>query len=83
MRDARSNRAAATVAASFPNAHMARVSGLGDVVQVVLGPDFSTVNAPPAGGSAVSVNVSHSGSSTPTQLPDDLTVTNAADVTCE
>lgn len=76
-------QAAATVAASFPNAHIERVSGLGDVVQVVLGPDFSTVNAPPAGGSAVSVNVSHSGSSTPTQLPDDLTVTNAADVTCE
>jgi LCP family protein required for cell wall assembly len=76
-------QAAATVAASFPNARMERVTGLGDVVQVVLGPDFSTVNAPPAGGSAVSVNVSHSGSSTPTQLPDDLTVTNAADVTCE
>ncbi len=76
-------QAAATVAASFPNARMERVTGLGDVVQVVLGPDFSTVNAPPAGGSAVSVNISHSGSSTPTELPDDLTLTNAADVTCE
>ena len=83
MFSAGNEQAAATVASSFPDAHMERVAGLGDVVQVVLGSDFSMVNAPPASGSAVSVNVSHSGSSTPTQLPEDLTVTNAADVTCE
>jgi hypothetical protein len=52
-------------------------------VQVVLGPGFSGVNAPPPSGSPVSVQVSHNSSATPTQLPDDLTVTNAADVTCE
>lgn len=76
-------QAAATVAAAFPNAQIERVTGLGEVVQVVLGPDFTAVNAPPASGSAVKVPVTHTGSSTPTQLPEDLTVTNAADVTCE
>jgi hypothetical protein len=50
---------------------------------VVLGPDFSTVGAPLPSGSAVRVQVSHNSKSTPTQLPEDLTVTNAADVTCE
>ncbi len=63
---------------------MERVSGLGENVQVVLGPDFSSVAAPPPpSGSAVSVHVSHTSKSTPTELPEDLTVTNAADVTCE
>lgn len=82
MFSAGNEQAAATVAAAFPAAQMERVDGVGDTVQVVLGPDFSTVNAPPPSGSAVSVHVSHN-SSTPTQLPEDLTVTNAADVTCE
>ena len=75
--------AAATVAAAFPNAKMERVDGLSQTVQVVLGPDFTGVNSPPPSGSPVSVHVSHNSSATPTQLPDDLTVTNAADVTCE
>jgi LCP family protein required for cell wall assembly len=75
--------AAATVAAAFPNAKMERVDGLSQTVQVVLGPDFTGVNSPPPSGSKVSVHVSHNSSATPTQLPDDLTVTNAADVTCE
>ena len=83
MFSAGNEQAAATVAAALPNAKMERVDGLDNVVQVVLGPDFSTVNAPPASGSAVRVNINHSSSSTPTQLPEDLTVTNAADVTCE
>lgn len=75
--------AAATVAAAFPNAMMERVDGLSQTVQVVLGPDFAGVNSPPPSGSPVSVHVSHNSSATPTQLPEDLTVTNAADVTCE
>ncbi|AQT81696.1 transcriptional regulator [Mycolicibacterium litorale] len=83
MFSAGNEQAAATVAAAFPAAQMERVDGAGDTVQVVLGPDFSTVNAPPPSGSPVSVHVSHNSSSTPTQLPEDLTVTNAADVTCE
>ena len=75
--------AAATVTAAFPNATMERVDGLSQTVQVVLGRDFTGVNSPPPSGSPVSVHVSHNTSSSPTQLPDDLTVTNAADVTCE
>lgn len=83
MFSAGNEQAAATVAAAFPAAQMERVDGLKSTVQVVLGPDFSTVGAPPPSGSTVSVHVSHNSRSTPTQLPEDLTVTNAADVTCE
>ncbi|WP_179473658.1 LCP family protein [Mycolicibacterium vinylchloridicum] len=83
MFSAGNEQAAATVAAAFPNAQMERVDGLKNTVQVVLGPDFSAVGAPPPSGSTVSVHVSHNSNSTPTQLPEDLTVTNAADVTCE
>lgn len=83
MFSAGNEEAAATVAAAFPNAAMQRVSGLGQTVQVVLGPDFSSVAPPPPSGSAVSVHVSHTAGSTPTPLPEDLTVTNGADVTCE
>lgn len=83
MFSAGNEQAAATVAAAFPGAQMERVDGLGETVQVVLGPDFSSVGTPPPSGSAVSVHVSHNAKSTPTQLPEDLTVTNAADVTCE
>ena len=74
---------AATVAATLPGAHIERISGLGETVQVVLGPDFSGVKYPQASGTALTVSVSHAGSSTPTKLPSDLTVTNGADVTCE
>ncbi|GAY14330.1 LCP family protein [Mycobacterium sp. shizuoka-1] len=83
MFSAGNEQAAATVAAAFPGAKMERVDGQKNTVQVVLGPDFSTVGAPPPSGSTVSVHVSHNARSTPTQLPEDLTVTNAADVTCE
>ena len=47
------------------------------------GPDFTGVNSPPPSGSPVSVHVSHGSSTAPTQLPEDLTVTNAADTTCK
>ena len=76
-------QAAATVAATLPGAHIERISGLGETVQVVLGPDFSGVKYPQASGTALTVSVTHAGSSTPTKLPSDLTVTNGADVTCE
>ena len=76
-------QAAATVAAAFPNAKMERVDGSNQTVQVVLGPDFNGVNSPPPSGSPVSVHVSHGSSTAPTQLPEDLTVTNAADTTCK
>ncbi|HET6737242.1 LCP family protein [Mycobacterium sp.] len=76
-------QAAATVASSFTNPTIERVTGKGDVVQVVLGSDFYSVAPPSPSGSPVQVHVVHGTSSTPTQLPEDLTVTNAADTTCE
>jgi hypothetical protein len=51
---------------------------------VVLGSDFNAVAAPPPSGSSVQVHVTKgTSSSTPTHLPEDLTVTNAADTTCK
>ncbi|MCB0932554.1 MAG: LCP family protein [Mycobacterium sp.] len=76
-------QAAATVAATLPGARIERINGLGETVQVVLGSDFKVVKYPQASGTALSVSVTHTGSSTPTKLPLDLTVTNGADVTCE
>jgi LCP family protein required for cell wall assembly len=77
-------QAAATVAAAFAHSRVERITGTGHVVQVVLGSDFSSVGAPPPVGSSVSVQVDRNANSTsqPTKLPDDLTVTNAADTTC-
>lgn len=75
--------AAATVASSFANSRVQRVSGYGQVVQVVLGPDFKAVTAPPPSGSPINLQIER-GSGNPTaKLPEDLTVTNAADTTCE
>ncbi len=76
-------QAAATVASAFGNSKVERVTGIGQVIQVVLGPDFSSVTTPPPSGSSVSVQISRDSSSQPTRLPEDLTVTNAADTTCE
>ncbi|BBX46486.1 LCP family protein [Mycobacterium cookii] len=78
-------QAAATVAAEFANAKVEQITGTGHVVQVVLGSDFSSVGATPPVGSSVSVQIDRNANSStqPTRLPDDLTVTNAADTTCE
>ena len=76
-------QAAATVAAALGNPRIERVTGLGQTVNVVLGPDFAGVNTPPPSGSAITVQVTHTGGATPTKLPEDLTVTNGADTTCE
>ncbi|HYB80068.1 MAG TPA: LCP family protein [Mycobacterium sp.] len=75
--------AAATVASSFANPKVQRVSGYGQVVQVVLGPDFNSVTAPAPTGSSISLQIEHGASNAPTKLPEDLNVTNAADTTCE
>ncbi|AKN18489.1 hypothetical protein B586_05465 [Mycobacterium haemophilum DSM 44634] len=75
-------QAAATVASAFPNSKVQRVTGIGQVVRVVLGPDFSAVIAPPPSGSSVTVQIYRNSSSPPTELPEDLTLTNAADTTC-
>jgi len=75
--------AAATVASSFTNARVQRVSGYGQVVQVVLGPDFNSVSTPPPTGSSISMQIERGSGNAQTKLPEDLTVTNAADTTCE
>jgi LCP family protein required for cell wall assembly len=75
-------QAAATVASSLTNPQMERVSGMGNVVQVVLGPDFYSVSPPPPSGSSVRVHVTHGTGTSPTRLPEDLSVTNAADTSC-
>ncbi len=76
-------QAAATVASAFPHPQIERVSGMGDVVQVVLGRDFNSVSAPPPSGSAVQVHLSRDVHTTSTPLPNDLSITNGADVSCE
>ncbi|MDY6870989.1 MAG: LCP family protein [Actinomycetota bacterium] len=76
-------QAAATVASSFADPTIERVSGMGDIVQVVLGTDYNAVAAPSPGGSPVRVNVLHDTGSTPAPLPEDLDITNAADTTCD
>jgi LCP family protein required for cell wall assembly len=76
-------QAAATVASTFPKSKVERVTGIGQVVQVVLGPDFRAVSTPPPSGSSVSVQIDRGTNSTPTKLPDDLTATNAADTSCK
>ncbi|MGO9156742.1 LCP family protein [Mycobacterium sp.] len=76
-------QAAATVVSAFANAKVARVNGIGQVVQVVLGPDFSSVTAPPPSGSSISVQIDRNANTPATKLPEDLTVTNAADTSCE
>jgi hypothetical protein len=79
-------QAASTVASSFANPTIPtieRVSGMGSVVRVVLGSDFNSVAPPTPSGSPIQVHVVKDTSSEPTHLPEDLTVTNAADTSCE
>ncbi|CAN3130836.1 LCP family protein [Mycobacterium sp. smrl_JER01] len=76
-------QAAATVASAFDDATIERVSGMADVVQVVLGSDFTAVTAPSPSGSPVQVQLIRGTKAPPTALPEDLTVTNAADTSCE
>lgn len=77
-------QAAATVASALGIPAVEQTTGLGDTVQVVLGSDFSSVNAPEAAGSSISMEVTRGAdTSEPTELPEDLTVTNGADTTCE
>ncbi|MBZ1528327.1 LytR C-terminal domain-containing protein, partial [Leuconostoc mesenteroides] len=76
-------QAAATVAAVFGQSKIERVTGIGQLVQVVLGQDFSAVRNPPPGGSDVNEQQRRDSSSPPTKMPEELTVTNAADTTWE
>ncbi|HEU4362440.1 MAG TPA: LCP family protein, partial [Mycobacterium sp.] len=53
-------QAAATVASALANPPIERVSGMGEVVRVVLGPDFHSVGTPAPSGSSVNVQLTHS-----------------------
>ncbi|NNH76085.1 transcriptional regulator [Nocardia uniformis] len=77
--------AAATVASAIPGASLEETSGLGSIVEVVLGTNFSgTVTAPTDFGETLpDAPVSTSASATPVTLPSDLEHINAADATCE
>jgi hypothetical protein len=75
-------QAAATVASSFPYAKVHRVTGYGQVVQVVLGSDFTSVASPAPSGSPATLRVERGSGGATGTLPDDLSVTNAADTTC-
>ena len=74
--------AAATVASSFTNPTIERVTGMGDVVRVVLEATSTRwrhrLPAAPRAGTRRSRH-----QQPPTQLPEDLTVTNSADTNCE
>jgi LCP family protein required for cell wall assembly len=74
-------QAAATVSSLLPDPQIEQVAGMGDVVQLVLGPDFNSVGAPPPSGSAVKVHVTNGPAATPPTI--DPTASNAADATCE
>ncbi|WP_216894464.1 LCP family protein, partial [Nocardia alni] len=81
-------RDAATVAAALPGAKLQVASGLGSVVQVALGTDFSgVVTAPPSFGTALpdiaSMPAMQGDHDDPVTLPADLEHVNAADDSCE
>ena len=85
-------REAETVASSIPDATVEETTGLGSIVELVVGSDFGgTVKAPKAAGtplnsnSSTSSSSSTSGNSTTTttpEIPADLDVTNAGDDSC-
>ena len=72
--------AALTVASSIPGAVLEEATGLGSIVDIVVGSEFDgTVNAPTEAGRPlrnVTVQVASA------DLPADLSVTNAADTSC-
>lgn len=76
-------QAAATVASAFGDPTIEQVNGMGSMVQVVLGSDFYAVQPPSRSGEPVRVQVVRGTTTAPTALPEDLTVTNAADTSCD
>ncbi|MFB7721260.1 LCP family protein [Nocardia sp. NPDC056100] len=78
--------AAATVASSLPGASLEPATGLGSIVEVVLGSDYAgSVKAPTAFGQPLADTPTDSGgaSAAPVTLPSDLEHVNAADDTCK
>ncbi|MEV5649371.1 LCP family protein [Nocardia sp. NPDC052254] len=74
---------AATVASALPGAKLASAPGLGSIVEVALGADFSgTVGTPAEFGSPVAAP-DGSADAAPVELPSDLEHVNAADDQCK
>ncbi|QCQ89829.1 LCP family protein [Rhodococcus sp. SGAir0479] len=74
---------AATVASSIPGAVLEETSGLGNIVEVVLGSEFDrTLTAPAEAGSPVDAGPALGGNPEDVELPADLAVTNATDNPC-
>ncbi|MEU6561285.1 LCP family protein [Nocardia nova] len=75
---------AATVASSLPGAKFAVATGLGSIVEVALGTDYSgTVGTPTTFGSPVPAPAGAADSTEPVALPSDLEHVNAADDLCK
>lgn len=74
---------AATVASSIPGAVLEETSGLGNIVEVVLGTEFDrTLMAPAEAGTPVDAGPALVGTPEEVELPADLAVTNATDNPC-
>jgi LCP family protein required for cell wall assembly len=75
---------AATVAAAIPGAKLQATTGIGSMVQVILGTDFSgLVQAPPPVGSPLPpIASAPTAPESPITLPADLEHVNAADDSC-
>ncbi|WP_306364636.1 LCP family protein [Nocardia sp. CC227C] len=76
--------AAATVASAIPGASLESTTGLGSIVEVVLGSDFTgTVRSPTTFGETLPDTPISAAEETPITLPSDLEHVNAADDTCK
>ncbi len=74
---------AATVASSVPGASLEESSGLGSIVELVLGTDFTGVlKAPTSKGAPLGQTEQKPSTTATPSLPSDLSVTNAADDSC-
>ncbi|MGV9413046.1 LCP family glycopolymer transferase [Nocardia sp. NPDC003693] len=76
--------AAATVASAIPGATLESATGLGSIVEVVIGSDYSgTVRTPTAFGQVLPDTPVDASPAAPVTLPSDLEHLNAADETCK
>ncbi|MFZ2175507.1 MAG: LCP family protein [Rhodococcus sp. (in: high G+C Gram-positive bacteria)] len=75
---------AATAASTIPGAILESTSGLGAVIEVVIGSDFDgTVNTPSPVDTLLDVSDVRAGEAEAIEIPKDLAVVNAGDTSCE
>jgi LCP family protein required for cell wall assembly len=74
---------AATVASAVPGAILESVPGQGETVELIIGTDIGvTVTAPAAVGSQLDATPSRVGKPEVLEMPEDLEIVNAGDVSC-